>query len=74
MSSRRQFLTFKLGRRLHWKIGWLVAAQETGDEAELNRVHWHRGLLRARRERPSSRATEKCDELAPPFHSITSSA
>src|SRR5262249_42649347 len=32
-------------------------------------------LLRSRRERPCRRrAAEKCDELAPPHHSITSSA
>src|SRR5262249_28420715 len=37
--------------------------------------HRHRALLRARRERPrSSRAAEQRDELAPPNHSITSSA
>src|SRR5262245_61684522 len=36
--------------------------------------HWHRGLLCARRERPRSRAAEKRDEVAPPHHSITSSA
>src|SRR5262249_10104560 len=36
--------------------------------------HRHRGLLRARRERPRRRATEQPDELAPPYHSITSSA
>src|SRR5262249_6234280 len=36
--------------------------------------HWHRWLLRARRERPRRRrAAEERDELAPP-HSITSSA
>src|SRR3974390_3546412 len=35
--------------------------------------HRHRRLLRARRERPCRRATEKCDELAP-LHSITPSA
>src|SRR5262249_29513781 len=35
--------------------------------------HWHRRLLRARRERPRRRAAEKRDELAS-FHSITSSA
>src|SRR5262245_2810043 len=39
--------------------------------------HWHRRLLRPRRERPSRRAAEQRDEL-PPFraraHSITSSA
>src|SRR5262245_47029226 len=34
----------------------------------------HRRLLRARRERPRRRAAEKHDELAPPDHSITSSA
>src|SRR5258708_20420242 len=34
-----------------------------------------RGLLSARRERPyDRRAAEQCDELAPPDHSITSSA
>jgi hypothetical protein len=37
--------------------------------------HWHRGLLRARRERARQRcAAEQRDELAPPDHSITSSA
>src|SRR5262249_41480539 len=35
--------------------------------------HRHRGPLRARRERPRSRAAEQRDELAAP-HSITSSA
>src|SRR5262249_12877469 len=35
--------------------------------------HWHRGLLRARRERPCRRAAEERDEIAA-FHSITSSA
>src|SRR5262249_48177341 len=35
--------------------------------------HGHRRLLRARRERPCSRAAEQGDELAAP-HSITSSA
>src|SRR5260221_13062118 len=34
---------------------------------------WHRRLLRARRERPGSRATEQRDELAA-SHSRTSSA
>src|SRR5262245_25997326 len=37
--------------------------------------HRYRRLLRARRERPScGRAAEQRDELAPPDHSITSSA
>ena len=36
--------------------------------------HWHRRLLRAHRERPCRRATEKRDESASPNHSITSSA
>src|SRR5690349_3538710 len=39
--------------------------------------HRHRGLLRARRERPGGRAAEQRDELAPlelSAHSITSSA
>src|SRR5215470_1316159 len=35
---------------------------------------WHRRLLRPRRERPRSRSAEQRDELAPPHHSITSSA
>src|SRR5215472_16843940 len=33
-----------------------------------------RSMLRARRERPSSNTAEKRDEIAPPDHSITSSA
>src|SRR5262245_1803286 len=36
--------------------------------------HRYRRLLRARRERPRSRAAEQHHELAPPYHSITSSA
>ena len=36
--------------------------------------HRHRRLLRACRERPSRRAAEQRDELAPSHHSITSSA
>src|SRR5262249_57949328 len=36
--------------------------------------HWHRGLLRTRREGPRSRAAEQRDEGAPLHHSITSSA
>src|SRR5262245_50614429 len=36
--------------------------------------HRHRRLLRARRERPRSRAAEQRDERAPFDHSITSSA
>src|SRR5262249_8294734 len=36
--------------------------------------HWHHRLLRARRKRPRSRAAEQRDEVAPPDHSITSSA
>ncbi len=35
--------------------------------------HWHRRLLRPRRERPRRRTAEQRDEGAP-FHSITSSA
>src|SRR5262249_36029777 len=35
--------------------------------------HWHRRLLRPRRQRPCHRAAEQRDELAA-FHSITSSA
>src|SRR5262249_35774583 len=36
--------------------------------------HRLRALLCARRERPRSRNADQCDELAPPDHSITSSA
>src|SRR5262249_47551823 len=36
--------------------------------------HRHRRLLRMPRKRPSHRATEQRDELAPPDHSITSAA
>src|SRR5262249_47196473 len=36
--------------------------------------HWHRWLLRARCQRPCRRTAEQRDELAPPDHSITSSA
>src|SRR5262245_1776807 len=36
--------------------------------------HRHRRLLRARRERPCRRTAEQRDEIAPPNHSITSSA
>src|SRR5262249_26773956 len=48
---------------------WGVAGRPGGEDPD----HWHHRLLRARRERPSSRAAEQRDELAP-FHSITSSA
>src|SRR5262249_47454083 len=48
---------------------WGVAGRPGGEDPD----HWHRRLLRARRERPSSRAAEQRDELAA-FHSITSSA
>src|SRR6476620_2495209 len=36
--------------------------------------HRHCWLLRARRERPRCRAAKSQDDLAPPHHSITSSA
>src|SRR6516164_6121582 len=50
-------------------------ARTIGRRAAEEPDHWHRRLLRARRERPSSRqAAEKRDELAAPHHSITSSA
>src|SRR5262249_3183100 len=38
------------------------------------RDHGHPRLLRPRRQRPRRRAAEQGDELAPPHHSITSSA
>src|SRR5262249_62174046 len=38
-----------------------------------NSDHWHRRLLRPRRQRPGRRSTHDGDELAAP-HSITSSA
>src|SRR5215471_7055479 len=46
----------------------LVRTQEHADAPRAVR------LLRARRERPCRRTTEQPDELAPPHHSITSSA
>ena len=46
-----------------------------GDRVAKKPDHRHRRLLRARRERPRRRrAAEQRDELAPPDHSITSSA
>src|SRR6516162_8860618 len=47
-----------------------TAGRSEVDEAD-NR---HRGLLPPRRKRPRRRAAEQRDELAPPDHSITSSA
>src|SRR5262249_36416018 len=48
-----------------------VGVERTGTQ-ETN--HWHRRLLRVRRERPRRRAAEQRDELAPVRHSITLSA
>src|SRR5262249_29052502 len=60
---------------------FVQALAERGGERRIGRSgvhksdHWHRGLLRARSERPSGRrAAEQRDEIAPPNHSITSSA
>src|SRR5262245_11153597 len=57
-----------------------AAARSISHAAQFDRVpaakksnHRHCRLLRARRERPSGRAAEQHDELAP-LHSITSSA
>ena len=51
----------------------LILVRRTSDAEEPD--HRHRRLLRARREWPrDSRAPEQRDELAPPHHSITSSA
>src|SRR5262245_21156989 len=54
-------------------------AQKFGGHVERSRVepadNWHPSLLRPRRERPCGRrAAEQRDELAPPHHSMTSSA
>src|SRR5262245_55820096 len=47
----------------------VVAGRPGAEEPD----HWHRWLLRARRQRPCRRAAEQRDEPAP-VHSITSSA
>src|SRR5215475_12841929 len=52
------------------QIACTISKRRAAEESN----HRHRGLLRARRERPRDRrAPEQRDELAP-FHSITSSA
>src|SRR5262249_25884595 len=64
---------------------FLQPAQERRDAGSAFRIvrggaHQHADashplrLLRARRERPRGRAAEQRDEIAPPNHSITSSA
>ena len=60
--------------------GFVEALAEPGNKGRIRQSgideadHWHRRLLRARRERPRSRrAAEERDELTP-RHSITSSA
>src|SRR6516165_9671904 len=61
--------------------GFVEALAEPGNKGRIKQSgideadHWHcRLLLRACRERPRSHAAEQRDELAPPDHSITSSA
>src|SRR5262249_16554992 len=65
------FLITTLGETFA-KCGHLLGPLGGGAEIE-KPDHRHRRLLRARGERPCSRAAEKRDELAP-LHSITSSA
>src|SRR5215472_11106139 len=48
----------------------IVFGRSWGKESD----HRHRRLLGARRQRPRRGAADKRDELAPPYHSITSSA
>src|SRR5258708_5054862 len=55
------------------ECGQEVLPERIGRVAAEEPDHRHRGLLRARRERPRRRAPEQRDELAP-LHSITSSA
>src|SRR5262249_16638009 len=54
------------------ECGYLLCSR-SGRASVENSYHWHRRLLRARRERAHCRATEQRDELAA-LHSITSSA
>jgi hypothetical protein len=57
------------------ECGQEVLRERIGRVAAEEPDHWHRGLLRARGERPRRRrASEQRDEVAPPHHSITSSA
>src|SRR5262249_22910832 len=63
------------------EAGFVEALIERRGTARINRQaadesdNRHRRLLRPRRQRPRRRrAAEECDELAPPDHSITSSA
>jgi hypothetical protein len=70
-------LDFRSGQRDVTLVGMLRRAngRKVGRRAERNecKPDWASVLLRARRERPYSRAAEQRDELPPP-HSITSSA
>src|SRR5215469_2182191 len=53
------------------QIACTISKRRAAEEPD----HWHRSLLRARRERPRGcRAPEQRDELAALHHSITSSA
>src|SRR5262245_47764049 len=52
------------------QITCTIGKRRTAEETD----HRHRRLLRPRRERPSRRAAEQCDEVAAHNHSITSSA
>src|SRR5262249_61266066 len=60
-----------LGESLAEPVDHVLGPRRRGVPEEPD--HRHRRLLRARRERPCSRAAEQRYELAP-FHSITSSA
>src|SRR6516165_10789392 len=65
-----QFLQL-LDKRSALRLGFRIALRPAHQHSDL--PHPVR-LLRPRRKRPSRRAAEKRDELAPPDHSITSSA
>src|SRR5262249_55131135 len=61
-----------LAERCHARLSLRVLLRqihEYGDPAEA--IAW---LRSCRRKRPSGRAAKQGDELAPPYHSITSSA
>src|SRR5262249_22234400 len=55
----------------HARLCLWVGGDKTHQHADASHLL---ALLRPRRDRPDRRPAEQCDELAPPDHSITSSA
>src|SRR5271165_3110853 len=62
-SSLHDRIEIRQGSRVHLDVAWRINSTRDYEHP----VHRHRRLLRARRERPPSRAAEQRDELAP-FH------